>query len=53
MRVPHGSLDVLENTESELLWVSWFIFVLGDVLPTYYDVAISLFSIATKPEMLR
>ena len=25
------------------------IFILGDVLPTYYDVAISLFSVATKP----
>ena len=25
------------------------IFVLGDVLPTYYDVAISIFSVATKP----
>ena len=26
------------------------IFILGDVLPTYSDVAISLFSVATKPE---
>ena len=25
------------------------IFILGDVWPTYYDVAISLFSVATKP----
>ena len=25
------------------------IFILGDVLPTYYDVAVSLFSVATKP----
>ena len=25
------------------------IFVLGDTLPTHYDVAISLFSVATKP----
>ena len=25
------------------------IFVLGDVLPTYYDAAISIFSVATKP----
>ena len=25
------------------------IFVLGDILPTYYDVAISIFSVATKP----
>ena len=28
-------------------------FILGDVLPTYYDAAISLFSIATKPAVLR
>ena len=25
------------------------IFILGDTLPTYYDIAISLFSVATKP----
>ena len=24
-------------------------FVLGDVLPTYYDAAISIFSVAVKP----
>ena len=26
------------------------IFVLGDVLPTIYDVAISIFNVATKPK---
>ena len=24
-------------------------FILGDVLPTYYDAAISIFSVASKP----
>lgn len=33
----------MESKDTEI------IFVLGDTLPTYYDVAISLFAVATKP----
>ena len=37
------------NKSFEVMGETNAIFVLGDTLPTHYDVAISLFSVATKP----